>query len=405
MEESTIYEEFGVPPVINASGTKTRIGGSRIREEALEAMNRAGDTFVRISDLQAAASEMISDLTGAEAGYVTNGAAGGLLLSAAACIAGTDPGVMARLPDTEGIADEVVMPRTHRTGYDNALRTAGANIVDIGSNDRYLGTGSGDVEPWEYHDAITEDTVAVAHVYKTYVTPPLDEVCEIAHEHDVPVIVDAAAELPPIDNFSWFVDQGADLVVFSGGKAIRGPQTTGILTGPKDLIESVAFQHLDAHAAEPVWDPPQELIDTDKIDGVPKQGIGRPLKVGKEEIVGLLAALEAFVAEDHQANQREWRQRAERIAEALSEVDGLSPSIDDSDVAVAPEVAVSVVNGVESATELVRGLRLENPRVFVGADSLQDAEFTINPVCLDDDEADYVVERIQATLGSDVGSY
>lgn len=401
MDEETVYDEFGVPAVVNASGTKTRIGGSRLRDEALEAMNRAGATFVRISDLQAAASERIAELTGSEAGYVTNGAAGALVLSAAACIAGTDPGVMARLPDTEGVADEIVLPRTHRTGYDNALRTAGATIVDVGSNDRYLGTGSRDVEPWEYHHAITEETVAVAHVYKPYTTPPLAEVCELAHEHDLPVIVDAAAELPPVENLSWFTEQGADLVAFSGGKAIRGPQTTGILAGRSDLIESVAFQHLDAHAAEDVWDPPRDLVDTRKIDGVPKQGIGRPLKVGKEELVGLLAALEAFVEEDHRADRREWRRRVERIAEALSGLDELSPSISDADRAIAPEVAVRVDDGVASATELVGALRREDPRVFVGADDLSEGVFAINPMCLTDDEADYVVERIRANLDPD----
>jgi L-seryl-tRNA(Ser) seleniumtransferase len=240
MEPTSSYDDLGVPTVVNATGTKTRIGGSRIRPEALEAMVDAADSFVRLSDLQARASELIADATGAEAGYVTNGAAGALLLGTAACIAETDPGAMSRLPDTEGLADEVIMPRTHRTGYDHALRTAGAEIADIGTNDRHLGTGSRNVELWEYEDAISEDTAAIAHVYKEYVDPPLAEVCDLAHEHDLPVVVDAAAELPPVENLSWFTEQGADLVTFSGGKAIRGPQTTGVLAGREDLVESVA---------------------------------------------------------------------------------------------------------------------------------------------------------------------
>ncbi|MCU4924444.1 aminotransferase class V-fold PLP-dependent enzyme [Halobacteria archaeon AArc-dxtr1] len=404
MPDENIYNEFGVPAVINASGTKTRIGGSRIRPEAVDAMSRASQRFVRLSDLQAAASERIADVTGAEAGYVTNGAAGALVLSAAACIAGDDPGTMARLPDTEGVADEIIMPRTHRTGYDHALRTAGATIVDIGSNDRYLGTGSRDVEPWEYADAISEDTVAIGHIYKAYGTPPLSEVCEIAHEHDLPVIVDAAAELPPVENLSWFTEQGADLVAFSGGKGIRGPQTTGILAGRADLIESVAFQHLDMHAAEDVWEPPQELMDTSKIDGVPKQGIGRPLKVGKEELAGLLAALEAFREEDHEATSEEWLARAEEIATSLETVDGLDPSIDNSDISVAPEVDVQVEVGPAVATDLVGALRREEPRVFVGADALPDGRFTISPMCLTDAEAEYVVERIETNLRNGEGS-
>jgi len=405
MTDGSVYEELGVPTVVNAAGTKTRIGGSRIRPEAREAMDRAAEAFVRLSDLQAAASDRITEVTGAEAGYVTNGAAGALLLAAAASIAGTDPGTMARLPNTDDVADEVVMPRTHRTGYDHALRTAGATIVDVGTNDATLGTGARNVEPWEYADAIGEDTAAVAHVYKAYEGPPLAEVCEVAHDHDVPVIVDAAAELPPKANLSWFTDQGADLVAFSGGKAIRGPQTTGILAGRAALIESVAAQHLDTHATASVWDPPERLLDAGRFDGVPRQGVGRPLKVGKEELVGLLAALDAFLAEDHDALAREWRERAERVAAGLDAVEGLSTTIEDGAKSVAPTVAVAVdaERAGRSAADLVLALRREDPRVFVGADGVDGGTFTVSPMCLTDDEADHAVARIRANLGGESG--
>lgn len=404
MSERSIYESLNVPTVINAAGTKTRIGGSLIRREAREAMLEAADSFVRLSDLQAAAGERIAEITGAEAGYVTNGAAGGLLLSAAACLAGADPGIMHQLPDTDGIADEIVMPRTHRTSYDHAFRTAGATIVDIGTNDAYLGTGSRPVEPWEYTAAISEETVAVGHVYKSYGSPPLDEVCALAAEHDVPVIVDAAAEVPPADNLSWFTEQGADLVVFSGGKGIRGPQTTGILAGRADLVESAAFQQLDMHAADEVWDPPNKLVDRNKIDGVPRQGIGRPLKTGKEEIAGLVRALECFVA-DTQDEQAEWSERAHRIAGELDGLDHLSTEIRDGERSVAPAVAVHVdeADSPVSARELVGALRAEEPRVFVGADDTDEGQFTVNPMCLGDAETDHVLERIAANLGREAG--
>lgn len=404
MSERSIYESLNVPTVINAAGTKTRIGGSLIRREAREAMLEAADSFVRLSDLQAAAGERIAEITGAEAGYVTNGAAGGLLLSAAACLAGADPGIMHQLPDTDGIADEIVMPRTHRTSYDHAFRTAGATIVDIGTNDAYLGTGSRPVEPWEYTAAISEETVAVGHVYKSYGSPPLDEVCALAAEHDVPVIVDAAAEVPPADNLSWFTEQGADLVVFSGGKGIRGPQTTGILAGRADLVESAAFQQLDMHAADEVWDPPNKLVDRNKIDGVPRQGIGRPLKTGKEEIAGLVRALECFVA-DTQDEQAEWAERAHRIAGELDGLDHLSTEIRDGERSVAPAVAVHVdeADSPVSARELVGALRAEEPRVFVGADDTDEGQFTVNPMCLSDAETDHVLERIAANLGREAG--
>jgi L-seryl-tRNA(Ser) seleniumtransferase len=397
----TIYDELGVPTVVNAAGTKTRIGGSLIREEAVGAMAEAAASFVRISDLQARAGGLIADVTGAEAGYATCGASAGLLLGAAACIAGNDPRAMDQLPDTESLADEIVILRTHRTGYDHALRAAGATIVDVGTNDRHLGTGSRNVEPWEIAEAITEDTAAVGYVQKEYTEPPLETVTEIAYERDVPVIVDAAAEVPPAGNLSRFVEAGADLVAFSGGKAIRGPQTTGILAGRKDLIESVASQHLDMHAAKPVWDPPQDLVGVDRFDGVPRQGIGRPLKVGKEELVGLIRALELFLEEDQDALREEWTARTNRVAAALAEEPALSTRTTEGDkTSVGPEAMVTVDEEAAglSTEDLVLSLRREDPRVFVGADSVEDAAFTINPMCLTDEEADYVVERIRDYL-------
>jgi D-glucosaminate-6-phosphate ammonia-lyase len=396
-----IYEELGVPTVINATGTKTRISGSLIREEAVEAMAEASESFIRISDLQARASDLISTVTGAEAGYVTSGASAGLLLAAAACIAGDDLDAMYQLPDTEGLSDKILISRIHRTGYDHALRAAGATLVDIGTNDPHLGTGSRSVEPWEITESITEDTAAVAYLQKEYTDPPLREVVDIAHARDVPVIVDAAAEVPPVSNFSRFIDEGADLVAFSGGKAVRGPQTTGILAGRADLIESVALQQLDMHAADPVWDPPADLIDIERFDGVPRQGIGRSLKVGKEELAGLITALDLFVEEDHAALSKEWLDRTTLVAEALTPEPALSIQTTEADkVSIAPEIIVTLDEEAAGLTtaDLVLSLRQEDPRVFVGADSLGDDAFSINPMCLTDDQATYVVERIRSYL-------
>jgi len=397
----SVYDELDVPEVINATGTKTRIGGSLIRPEAADAMRRAADGFARISDLQARASELIQDVTGAEAGYVASGASACMTLAAAACIAGDDLPAMASLPDTEGLADEIVVPRTHRTGYDHAYRVAGAELVNVGANDAYIGTGSENTERWEIDAAIGEDTAAVAYVQKSYATPPLADVVEVAHDNDVPVIVDAAAELPPVENLERFIDLGVDLVAFSGGKAVRGPQTTGILAGREDLIRSVAYQHLDMHAAEDAWVPPQGVVDTDDLPGVPRQGIGRGMKVGKEELVGLIRALELFVEEDHEARKAEWRTRAERIAADLAEEPALSTSVTaagKTNAASTVSVSVDEDEAPVTTTELVRGLREERPRIFVGADELDEARFTVNPMCLPDEHVGYVVERIRARL-------
>lgn len=400
-DEQSIYEELGVPTVINAASTKTRIGGSLIRPEAVEAMSSAAESFVRISDLQARASELISEVTGAEAGYVASGAAACLTLGTAACIAGNDLGTMDRLPLAEDAPNEVVMPRSHRNGYDHAIRLAGARIVDVGNNDNHLGTGSVNTELWEIEDAITERTAAVAYMQKSYSQPELEDVVEVAHERDVPVIVDAAAELPPKRNLSRFVDEGADLVVFSGGKAIRGPQASGILTGRRDLVESAAMQHLDMHVAESVWEPPADLIDLERFAGVPRQGVGRPLKVGKEELAGLIRALQLFVEEDHDARVREWTERTEAMAASLREEESLSITVTEAEkTAVAPEVFARLdpeLAGIDAET-LVAELRGEDPRVFVGPDYLHESAFTVNPMCLTDAEAEYAVERIRSYL-------
>jgi len=395
--ECEIYEEFGVPTVVNAAGTKTRISGSVMRSEAADAMREAANAHVRISDLQAAASERISEATGADAGYVTSGAAGGLTLAAAACIAGDDLGAMYRLPETGDRADEIVLPRAQNTEYSRALRVAGASLVDIGTNDKALGSGSVSVEPWEYADAISEDTAAVAYIATPATETPIEDVVEVAHDNDVPVIVDAAAELPPQSNLERFVEAGADLVAFSGGKAIRGPQTTGILAGREALIRSAALQHLDMDAVEPVWDPPASLVDTDALPGVPRHGIGRPMKVGKEEIAGLLRALELFIAEDEAERQCRWHERAAAMADGLTDSDAYDPTIlHGDDDAVASTVSVRV-RGDRDAADIVRSLRRENPRVFVGAAGVPDGEFSLNPMCLTDEEAEYAVERLLAT--------
>ncbi|MFP9060644.1 aminotransferase class V-fold PLP-dependent enzyme [Natrialbaceae archaeon A-chndr2] len=400
-DNASIYDDLDVPIVINAASTKTRIGGSLIRPEAVEAMKSASESFVRISDLQTRASELISDVTGSEAGYVASGAAACLTLGTAACIADTDLGVMDQLPHADDAPNEVIMPRTHRNGYDHAVRLAGAHIVDVGNNDNHLGTGSVNTELWEIEAAISDKTAAIMYMQKSYSQPELTDVVDVAHKHDVPVIVDAAAELPPKRNLTRFIDEGADLVVFSGGKAIRGPQASGILAGKQELIESAAMQHLDMHVAESVWEPPVDLIDLERFAGVPRQGIGRPLKVGKEELAGLIRALQLFVEEDHDANVAEWTERTESMASVLKTEPGLSITVTEGEkTAVAPEVYVRVdpdVAGID-ATALVGELRRENPRVFVGPDHLHESAFTINPMCLTDDEADYVVERVRSYL-------
>ena len=287
----SVYQELGVTPVINAAATLTRLGGSRMAPDVLAAMSEAAESFVQIDQLQAKAGEVIAGITGAEAGYVTTGAAAALTLGTAACLAGMDVSKMDRLPDTTGMKNEVVVQKGHRNAYDHAVRAAGFTFVEVGT----LGyPGAGGTFGWQIEDAITDKTVAVfCPILDTPGTLSLKEVAQIAHAKGVPVIVDAAAELPPRSNLQKFIADGADLVAFSGGKAIGGPQSSGVLAGRADLIDSVALQQQDMDVRAETWSK-RHFIDEGRVRGVPTQGFGRALKVGREEIVGLLTALKTF---------------------------------------------------------------------------------------------------------------
>lgn len=238
-------------------------------------MADAAVVLVDMDELNQKAVEAIARVTGAEAGFVSSGAAGGLVLQAAACIAGNDPVKMKGLPDTEGMKNEIVIQNLHRFPYEQAYRAAGARLVQIGDSRR--------VHPWELEGAINDRTAAVAYLVAPFTNRrvlSLEQVCDIAHAHGFPVIVDAASTLPPREHLRTFIRSGADMVALSGGKGVRGPQGSGILCGRKDLIEAAA-----ANAS-------------------PAQFLGRAMKVTKEEIIGLLTALEIFVEEDEEAENR-----------------------------------------------------------------------------------------------------
>jgi len=290
-----IYRRLGVRPIIHASGTTTRYGGSLLRPEALETMREASTTLVNLDELNEAAGAAIARMLGAEAAFVTAGASSGLILQAAACIAGADPAKITRLPDTAGMRNEIVIQRAHRFAYDQAYRVAGGVLVEIGLARR--------TQPFELEAAIGERTAAVAYLVSPFTSPPgvltLEQVVAIAKKRGVPVIVDAASMLPPRENLTKFLRLGADLVSFSGGKGIRGPQSTGILAGRRDFVRAVA------------------------LNASPNQALARAAKTSKEEICGLVTALECFMAEDEKAEMKRYTDVCAAIVEALGEIPGL----------------------------------------------------------------------------------
>lgn len=309
-----IYERLGVRPIINATGTFTRLGGSLMPAEVLEAMVEASKEFVCIEELQLAAGKVIAEATGAEAGFVSTGAYSGIVLSIAACMTGLDPEKMNRLPNTEGMRNQVIMQKAHRNSYDHAVEVAGAKIVEVG-----LAHGC---QPGEMEAAITEKTVAIFYLPgRPREMLPLEEAVRIGHRHGVPIVVDGAGRL--IDDpgcLGSFVATGADLVVFSGGKYIRGPQSTGIIAGRRDLISAIALQQLDMDVTPGVWTVPPELIPVEKLPFIPRMGIGRGFKAGKEEIVGLIVALRLFAKRDHEDQRRLWAEKVQKLVDSLASV-------------------------------------------------------------------------------------
>ena len=396
-ETSNIFETLGVNTIINAKGPATRLSGGIMRPEVAGAMARASQHCVDMAELQAAASRIIAEHTGAEAGYVASGASACLLLATAACVTGLDPGRMARLPDTCGLKNEVVMVRSQRNFYDHAVRAAGVKIIEVGLPDRYAGAGVRDAEGWEIDDAINERTAAVFYVADSAARPALTEVVRVAHGRGIPVIVDAAAQLPPQSNFRRFIAEGADLVAFSGGKALGGPQASGILCGRRDLVMAAALQHLDLDIFWDLWNPPPTLIDKDRLKGLPQHGIGRSCKAGKEEIAGLLTALSLFVAEGDGPRHGRWLADARLMADGLA---GYRVVLhNETDTSQVPVVSLTLSGGGHTAQSLVAALEKATPPVHADPFAMDRNVITLNPMCLKPGEADVVAASIKALLG------
>ena len=395
---ANVYERIGVRTIINAKGPSTRLSGGPMRAEVAEAMVEGSQHCVEMAELQARASEIIAEITGAEAGLVTSGAAAGLLLGAAACVTGLDSGRMNRLPDTAGMANEVVVVRSQRNFYDHMIRAVGVRLVEVGLPDRYAGAGARDAEAWEIADALSERTAAVLWVAAPNARPRLEPVVEVAHAAGMPVLVDAAAQLPPVHNLRRFLDAGADLVAFSGGKAIGGPQASGILCGRRYLIMAAALQHLDLDVFYELWAPPMHFIDKTRLKGLPQHGIGRGCKVGKEEIVGLLTALRLFVEEDEVARHARWRALMQELADGLADLPHARISlVDDGEV---PLLALDLepAAGV-GALELMKRLEQGTPAVFADPAAVDQGRILLGPMSLKDGEPTRIAERLRGLLG------
>jgi L-seryl-tRNA(Ser) seleniumtransferase len=270
-----IYRRIGVEPIVNGATTRTILGGSLMPPEVLEAMRQAAECFVDLTELGDAVGRRIAELTRNESAFVSGGASAGLFLSAAVCMARDTPDGVLRLADLDTLPRDFVIQRVHRNPYEAAIELAGGCLVEVGGDAE---TAMGDLE------AALGPSVAgvlfVAGAHRARGSLALADVIRLAHARDIPVIVDAAAQLPPVESLWWFTGAGADIVLFSGGKGLCGPAGTGLVLGPARYVGRFAR------------------------NAAPLHRVGRPMKVGKEDLVGILAAVESYVGRDHAADAR-----------------------------------------------------------------------------------------------------
>jgi D-glucosaminate-6-phosphate ammonia-lyase len=397
---NSILAELGIRRAINAKGTSTRLGGANLSPDVISAMSEAAQVSIDAFDLQVSASRVIAEITGAEAGMVTAGASAGLLLASAAVIAGLDLTMMNRLPHDPGERNEILVPKSHRNFYDRALLLSGGRLREIGVSDRITGAGVRDVEAWEMDDAIDARTAAIFYVATPAAAPPLEDVVRIGRSRNIPVIVDAAAQLPPRENLQRFIQLGVDLVVFSGGKAIQGPPGTGILCGRRQLIASAVLQSLDTDIDFHYWRGDDYLVPPGSIRGLPRHGVGRSCKVGKEEIVGLLAALRSFARKEFGPRKAEWLEIAKALEARLGELRGLSVAfIENSYRPGIPGLLLSSRSkDAQFARELATYLRDHDPPIFLDQASMATGELKIATICLRREDVETIVDAIRSFL-------
>jgi D-glucosaminate-6-phosphate ammonia-lyase len=360
-----LIEELGVRSFINAAGTFTALTGSLMRPEAVAAMQVAARKYVRLEDLRDAVGKRIAELLRCPAALVTAGCASALSVATAACITGDDRDRVRRLPDTTGMKNEVIVQKTHRVNYDHAIRNAGVRMIEVVTRE-------------ELEKAINERTAMMFFLNSADPRGKVnhDEFIAIARKHSVPTLIDAAADVPPVENLWRFTQMGFDLVAFSGGKGLRGPQSSGLLLGRKDLIEAAKLNF-----------------------GPEGDSLCRTNKVNKEETIGMLVALETYLNQDHATVWKDWEGRCRSIARALEAFEDVKTEIFVPPIANAvPHLRVrwdSKKRGVTPA-EMVKKLREGKPSIEVTPGSSR--QFVIGVWMMDPGEDTIVGERIRSIL-------
>ena len=379
-------DEPSRPParIINAAGYLTRLGNSIMDPPVLRAMEAASRSFVELDKAQLAASGVIAAVTGAEAGYVVGGAAAGLALAAAACIAGDDLDRIRRLPDTEGMPNEIILPEGHEIYYERFIRLAGARLTFV-------------PDEAALDKAIGPDTVGI--FYEASMPGPIAQASLVARGRDagIPVVADAAVSVPPARNLRAILADGTDLAVFTGSKAVRGPAGSGFVAGRGDLVRSVMLQHQDWDVAVELGNARDQWLWATSPPFV--MGMGRAFKVGKEDIAGLVAALQAYDQRDHDADLRDWSARLRSIAAKLSLLEGIDVDLREAgDDRAVPQLQVTADAAGWPVERLAAELRTGDPAVWLSMSLFPEREVWIDPVNLQDGDDALLISAFEKAL-------
>ena len=371
--EVDYFEELGVTRVINAAATMTFLSGSLMEPEVIAAINATAHDFADMYELQDKVGAKIAEMLNCEAAMVTSGAASALVLGTAAVITGTDADKRKQLPNLPGPRPEVIMQKSHRYVFDQAITTTGAKIIEIESlKEMERAINKNTVMALFFNAAVSwygiEDTID----HKAFVS--------ICKQHNIPTFIDAAADVPPVENLFKYQKMGFDLVTFSGGKMIRGPQSAGLLFGRKDLIEAAKLQS-SPHEAP----------------------IGRPMKVNKEEIFGMYAALKSYLKRDHKKEWQGWLDRADQILSRLKIVSSVKgkTTIPKGPANVVPSLQLTWNQNLVKITpkEVYETLKSGTPSIVSSVGKTQDGEFLrVGVVLLKSEQVDVVAHRIKAIL-------
>jgi L-seryl-tRNA(Ser) seleniumtransferase len=381
-----LYEELGIRKVINGSGSMTHLGGSIPDPRVMDAMKEASQSFIVMMELIEKAGKIVAEVTGAEAGLVTSGASAAMVLAAAACIMKDSElekhdvhpfekinfdqdwrEIIQRLPVTDSMRNEFIIQKKHRNAYEHAYIVAGGKLVEVGTDKGCT------IE--EIEKAIGPKTVAsVFTAREEDFGVPLTSLVKLGKKHHLPTIVDAAAELPPRSNLKKYIAAGADLVVYSGGKMIGGPNGTGMLCGRRDLIKLATLQ------------------------SAPYRGIGRGMKVDRNQIIGFITALKIWLTCDEDAEIEEWKAKAVKISSAvkkLPKVESSEAVVDEKLRGVQTVIALKKNRGV-SAPQIVFDLRKGDPSIWLNV--IDDNNIGISTSLLKDGEEQTIISTLKHKL-------